>query len=73
MVIVVETTPIEQLAKPCRKALKEAGLKICIFERALKKILTKSDLSREDKCNQNKCKVCKLNSNANYKGRGAVY
>ena len=55
-----------------RKALKEAGLKIRIVERAgrsLKKILTKPDPFREDK----NCKVCKLNSSANRKGREVVY
>ena len=37
------------------------------------KILPRSDPFREDKCNQNKCKVSILNSKPNCKERGFVY
>ena len=76
IVMFVEATPGGLLAKTYREALKEAGLKIRVAKRAgrsLRKILTKSDPFREDKCNQNKCKVCKLNWNTKCKGRGVVY
>ena len=48
----MEATPNGQLAKAYRKALKEAGLKMRVVERAgksLKKLLTKSDPFREGK------------------------
>ena len=66
----------EQLAKTCRRALKKAGLKIRIVERAgksIKRILAKSDPFRKTVCDQDKCKVCKLDSKANCKGRCVVY
>ena len=72
----VEATPSGKVVKKCRKVLKEAGMKIRVFERArrsLKKMLTKSDPFREDTCNHNKCKACKLNLSANCKGREVVY
>ena len=72
----VEATPNGQLTKAYRKALKEAGLKIHVVERVgkpLKKMLTKSDPFRKGKCNQNKCKMCKLDSSINCKGSGVVY
>ena len=72
----IEVAPSGQLVKTYRKVIKEAGLKIRVVERArrsLKKLLTKSDPFREDKCNHNKYKACKLNSNANCKGREVVY
>ena len=50
MVIYVEVKPNEQLAKTCRKALKEAKLKKHIVEhkgRPLKTILTNSDPFRK--------------------------
>ena len=75
-VMFVEATPNGQLAKAYRKALKKASLKIRVVERAgksMKKMLTKSDPFREGKCSQNKCKMCKLDSNTNCKGRGVVY
>ena len=75
-VMFVKATPNGQLAKAYRKALKEAGLKIRVVERAgksLKKLQTKSDPFREGKCNQNKCKMCKLDSSTNCKGRGVLY
>ena len=75
-VMFVEATPNEQLAKAYRKALREASLKIRVVERAgksMKKMLTKSDPFPEGKCSQNKCKMCKLDSNTNCKGRGVAY
>ena len=75
-VMFIEATPNEQLAKTCRRALKEAGLKIRVVERAgksIKRILAKSDPFRKTVCDQDKCKVCKLDSKANCKGRGVVY
>ena len=72
----VEAKRSGQLAYKYREALKEAGLKVRVVERAetsLKKMLTKSDPFPEDKCNQNNCKVCKLNSGANCKERGVVH
>ena len=64
------------MAKTCRRALKEAGLKIRVVERAgksIKRILAKSDPFRKTVCDQDKCKVCKLDLKANCKGRGVVY
>ena len=75
-VMFVEATPNGQLTKAYRKALKEAGLKIHVVERvgkSLKKMLTKSDPFRKGKCNQNKCKICKLDSSIICKGSGVVY
>ena len=74
--MLVEATPGGEVAKKYKEKLKEAGLKIRVVERAgrsLRKMLTKSDPFHEDKCNQSKYKVCKLNSSANCKGRGVVY
>ena len=75
-VMFIEATPNEQLAKTCRRALKEAGLRNRVVERAgksLKRTLSKSDPFRKTVCHQDKCKMCKLNSNAKCKSRGAVY
>ena len=72
----MEATPSGKFAKTYKKALKEASLKIYVVERAgrsLWMVLTISYPFLEDKCNQNKCRVCKLNSSAKCKGRGLVY
>ncbi len=72
----VEATPNEELAKTCRRALKEAELKIRVVERAgksLKRTLAKSNPFRKTTCKQHKCKVCKLDTDVNCKGRGVVY
>ena len=72
----VEATPNRQLAKEYRKALNELCLKICIIQwagKSLKKMITKSDPFNEGKCNQNKWKICKLDSSTKCKGRGVVY
>ena len=72
----VEAPPNGQLAKVYRKALKEASLEIRVVERAgksMKKMLAKSDPFCEGKCNQNKCKMGKSDSNTNSKRRGVVY
>ena len=61
----VEAMPNEELAKTCRKALKDAELKVRVVERAgksLKRTLAKSDPFRKPTCNQDKCKVCQLDS-----------
>ena len=75
-VMFVEATPNEELAKACKIALKESELKIRVVERAgksLKRTLAKSDPFRKTTCNQDKCKVCKINSKVNCKSRGVVY
>ena len=72
----MEETPNGELAKAYRRALKEASIKIRVVERAgesMKKVLRKSDPFREEKCNKNKCRVCKLGSYTNCKERGVVY
>ena len=51
-------------------------MKIRVVERAgrsLENIRTKSDPFLEDMCNQDNCKVCKLNSSANCNEGGVVY
>ena len=72
----VEATPNGKLARAYRTALKEGCLKIRVVGQtgtSLKKMITKSEPFSEGKCNQNECKMCKLESSTNCKGKGILY
>ena len=75
-VFFVETTPDGTLAEACKKAFKNAGLKVKVIERTgktVKAALTKSNPFKKNGCNDPTCEVCSLGTDLHCKTREVLY
>ena len=72
----MNATPNQELARECMEVLKKSELKVKVVEKSwqsIKKILSRSDPFKNNKCEKDNCKVCILGGNVNCKMRELVY
>ena len=72
----VDATPREKLARECQSLFKKCGLPIKVIKKSGKSIkqhLMKLDPFKEEKCSDNDCPICTMDTKINCKTRDTVY